>query len=108
MSESQDGDIEKMQAYLKTFDTLEANGVTVSVAAIKTPNGVVWAVPRPGRHSDVNRIAIRSGVRLAEGSVQGFVLSSGRFVDRLEAAKIALAAGQIEEPTDVLYSEHLW
>lgn len=36
---------------------------------------------------------------------QGFITSSGRYVDRVEAAQIAYAAGQIPEPKRELYSE---
>jgi hypothetical protein len=45
-----------------------------------------------------------------ERDIQGFVTDEGRFVDRLEGAAIALAAGQIAAlkwPPD-LYSEDLW
>ena len=39
---------------------------------------------------------------------QGFLTSENRFVDRAEAAKIALNAKQILSPTTVLYSEDLY
>lgn len=45
------------------------------------------------------------------GITQGFVTSSGRFVDREEAAKIALESGQIEElkySKTKLFSEDLY
>lgn len=38
---------------------------------------------------------------------QGFVTSSGRFVDREEAAKIAVFAGQVIG-IEILFSEDLW
>ena len=40
--------------------------------------------------------------------VQGFLTNTHRFVNRYEAAEIALAAGQIEHKTDMLYSEDVW
>jgi hypothetical protein len=40
--------------------------------------------------------------------VQGFLTSDDRFVDRREAAKIALAAGQVKEELKVLFSEDLY
>ncbi|NBU81377.1 MAG: hypothetical protein EBS55_06995 [Flavobacteriaceae bacterium] len=40
--------------------------------------------------------------------VQGFLTNKDRFVDRYEAAQIALASGQIKEPTERLYSEDVW
>ena len=39
---------------------------------------------------------------------QGFVTSEGRFVERPEAADIALAAGQISKPVKILFSEDFW
>lgn len=39
---------------------------------------------------------------------QGFLTSKNRFVDRLEAAKLAFYAGQIKQITHILYSENLW
>ena len=42
---------------------------------------------------------------------QGFLTSRGRFVDRIEAAKIAINAGQIQElqyHDDKLFSEDLY
>ncbi len=41
---------------------------------------------------------------------QGFLTSAGRFVDRKEAAQIAVTAGQIEAPQwgCRLFSEDLW
>ena len=38
---------------------------------------------------------------------EGFITTKNRFVDRREAAKIAYESGQIEKPTDILYSFHL-
>lgn len=39
---------------------------------------------------------------------QGFLTNDNRFVDREEAAAIALASGQIAEPVPELISEHLY
>ncbi len=39
---------------------------------------------------------------------QGFLTSTGRFVDREAAAIIAHAAGQISEPLKRLHSEDMW
>lgn len=41
-------------------------------------------------------------------NVQGFITNTGRFVDRVEAAKIAFEAEQIKYPKDILYSEDLY
>ncbi len=42
------------------------------------------------------------------GRYQGFLTSTGRFVDRKEAADIAYNAGQIAEPLPMLTSENLY
>ncbi len=43
-----------------------------------------------------------------EMEVQGFLTSRGNFVDREQAAHIALAAGQLTEAQDRLFSEDVW
>ncbi len=43
-----------------------------------------------------------------ETEVQGFLTSRGNFVDREQAAVNALAAGQLTEPQDRLFSEDVW
>jgi len=37
----------------------------------------------------------------------GFVTDTGEFVDRKEAGRMAFEAGQIDKPTDCLFSENL-
>jgi len=63
------------------------------------------------RHSNCiyQKVAI-TGLRDAESgeSIQGFLTSWNRFVDRIEAAEIALAAGQIDKINGQLYSEDVW
>lgn len=46
------------------------------------------------RHHDITQ---RFGKDVLDIHSQGFYTSKGRFVDRIEAAKIALEAGQIDE-----------
>ena len=43
-----------------------------------------------------------------KGHVQGFITSDNKFVNRRQAAGIAYKAGQINEPTDRLFSEDLY
>lgn len=58
------------------------------------------------RHHD---ILIRyKGIVQTNILAQGFYTSKGRFVDRVEAAKIAKNAGQVKECVDRLYSEDLY
>lgn len=43
------------------------------------------------------------------GSLQGFLTSDGRFVERDEAGKIAWEAGQLKsKPKKPFLSEHIW
>lgn len=92
----------------KQFETIEA-------AAIELPNGTVLTQPRPARHSTLINAWVAdhptedgSQARIPPHSVQGFVTSSGRFVNRYRAARIAYRAGQIDVIPPTLLSEHLW
>jgi hypothetical protein len=85
---------------------------TIGEAAILI-NGVIWSVWRPGRHHDVIAHYVAcSGERFPQSSPMGFKTSTGRFVDRKEAHRIASAAGQIIKrcggDAETLYSENLW
>lgn len=89
-------------------ERLRPMGVRISRAAIKI-HDCCCAVDPPERHCDIIRAYARAtGNPLPAGSVQGFVTSDGRFVDRAEAAVIAFKAGQIDKPKDELFSEDLW
>lgn len=85
---------------------------TIRAAAVRH-DGVVYWIPRPGRHHEILRAMVERGLpgeatRLAG---QGFLTSLGRFVRRGEAAEIARAAGQLlREPTPagMLTSEDVW
>lgn len=84
----------------------------VVAAAVKV-NGLVHSLPAPARHHDVIGYIVR--LKLAPKPVygiQGFVTSTGRFVDRKTAAYMAVRAGQVEEAKlrrrDMLFSEDLW
>lgn len=83
---------------------------TIEAAAIRVA-GVVYTVPRPGRHHDVFKVMPRHHTLSSHIDGQGFITSTGRFVDRKEAALIARAANQlIREPTPsyMLTSEDVW
>ena len=86
--------------------------VTVIACAIRDiQNGQVYQVPKPGRHHDVLRKMRLMGLAPVNGFTQGFVLSDGRFVDRVEAKAIAIAAVQLLERASGsrdLFSEDLW
>lgn len=83
---------------------------TIVAAAIRV-GGVVYSVPRPGRHHDVFKVMTEREAAASRLDDQGFVTSTGRFVNRAEAARLARAAHQlIREPTpaDTLTSEDVW
>ena len=47
-------------------------------------------------------------LNIRKGGIEGFVTTSGLFLDRKEAAKLAYEMGQISEPVESLKSEHLY
>jgi hypothetical protein len=62
-------------------------------------------------HNCFTTVAMLMGIRkerLTKEEVQGFLTNKDRFVDRYEAAQIALASGQIKEPKERLFSEDVW
>jgi len=85
--------------------------VGVDRVAIRSPDGVVYDVPPPGRHPDViHKMRLAGVVGRVGQDWQGFLLTDGRFVGREEAGTIALVGGQLEglaHPPD-LFSEDLW
>lgn len=86
---------------------IRVDGITVEGYA---PYKVVLSVPRPGRH---HHVAWFLGTHAVEHHDQGFLTSTGRFVDRYEAYTIADAAGQILVKTGsthvpALFSEDVW
>lgn len=72
----------------------------------------LWTVENPGRHHTISHAwwAVRGPmpIRVEEAAEDGFVTTTGRFVDRYEAARIAYAAGQTTEMKYKLFSEDLW
>lgn len=86
---------------------------TIVAAALKVDNLIVSAPP-PARHHTLlfalHNTYGKRGPRVGP-SDQGFVTSAGRFVQRDEAARLAVAAGQILKPKfqpNALFSEDLW
>ena len=67
----------------------------IKAAAIKRSDGVI--------STHISHCAIISHSpegTCKEGSSQGFITTTGRFVDRKEAAEIALSSGQISKSED--------
>ena len=69
------------------------------------PHREVFDTVTGWRHADILH---RFNDIIDQSDTGGFLTSVGRYVDRKEAAKIALACGQISEPKSVLFSEDLY
>lgn len=79
----------------------------IDCAAIQSPDGLIWTGLR---HHHCIKTIIQATGKKPHGYPQGFVTMSGRFVDRIEGAQIALASGQVKqlESPPNLYSEDLY
>lgn len=87
----------------------------VVAAAFRSQSGLVFYVPRPGRHHDIIRAAADAGIPTPITGTQGFIDNDGVFMNRKEAMLVALEAKQpiIREdahnyPGGSLFSEDLW
>lgn len=86
---------------------------TIAAAAILlVGNNTPVTLPPPARHHNIILMLSNQGVGAGEMTpdTQGFVTSTGRFVDRKAAYKIALAAQQLIRTSVVgmLTSEDVW
>lgn len=84
---------------------------TIIAAAIQY--GATISLPPPARHHTIIQtmdLEMDIDGMKAIPSSQGFLTSSGRFVNRVEAYYIALKAEQLSKTKDKpqLYSEDLW
>lgn len=86
----------------------------IADAAVRTPDGKVWTLKRPARHSEVLWLVYDKTKKAAPpGSDQGFVSECGTFLGRAEAVKVAVASGQVTHPKRTnpsweLFTEDLW
>lgn len=83
------------------------------VSAAICIDGFIITQPPPARHHNLLRVAHEWGGRELtqnDRALQGFLTNRGRYVDRIEGARIALAAQQLEQTNwgEDLYSEDLW
>ncbi|TPJ70501.1 hypothetical protein [Mesorhizobium sp. B2-6-7] len=80
--------------------------ISVAISAF----GIVASLPAPARHGDVLRKLYDFNQTVVGGDAQGFLTNTGRYVNRRDAAVIALEAGQVDKLTAApdLYSEDLW
>lgn len=82
-------------------------GVMILQAAIKDPTGVVHTLLKPARHHNILHLM---SLQQRQGAIQGFITDDNIFVDRIEAASLALKhkqIGHLQWPPN-LYSEDLW
>ena len=85
------------------------------IAAAIQIEGVTVSLPLPARHGQVLHAALNMHLpdHMVTTACQGFLTSTGRFVNRVQAKQIAHMAGQPQmrpesERTKDLYSEDLW
>lgn len=83
----------------------------ITHVAIKQVDGRVFSLPRPYRHHHVIKVMV--DVCSEEPPIigeQGFLDSTGAFLNRIEAAEVAFCHGQYEELDSPprLFSEDLW
>lgn len=75
-------------------------------AAVKSKCGMIFLGKS---HSDCIKKMTNLNIKPSpKADDQGFVTSNGRYVNRVEAATIAVNSGQVEHGKTVLFSEDLW
>lgn len=83
---------------------------TITAAAVRY-EGMTFALPPPARHGECLCLANTCRPDSFGKQEQGFVTSRHRFVDRLEAKRIAIEAGQLiarAGKLPELFSEDVW
>ena len=91
----------------KSYDNKEVEKIIA--AAIMMNEYFTAMVPNPGRHADVIHELAKAGLKIPIKGAQGFITSTGRFVNRLDAKEVAIKAGQVTQTEfDELYSEDVW
>lgn len=80
--------------------------------AIKHPDGMIYSAQRPGTHYHIELLlAAYNKNSPNELRDQGFVTNHGRYLNRLQATKVAVTAQQLKLGVAVprfLQVEHLW
>jgi hypothetical protein len=72
--------------------------------------GVTYSLPRPKRHSDVVAHVIAAVGEEPPQDSRGFITNTGRYLNRVDAKKLALRNGQLanDTPSHGLFSQDLW
>ena len=82
----------------------------IKQAAIRLSADIIATMPRPARHKDIIWKLHELGISKIQFIDQGFIDDNGDFLQREEAANIALSNGQatsLHAPPG-LHSEDLW
>jgi hypothetical protein len=96
---------------------MEEQGLDMQITgvALRSPQGEIYQLEAPRRHSDVIAAMWGQGAgELVHSCQQGFVTASGEYLDRRQALQLALKTGQLETGAQTvpgleeLYSEDLW
>jgi len=89
---------------LTKSDQLKVIGVAIRIG------GMVCSMEKPYRHSSIIHRFFFLGLKGVSKGEQGFLLSNGKFANRIEAAEVALESKQISKLKwpPYLYSEDLW
>jgi hypothetical protein len=83
----------------------------IACASIKFADIGVLSLPAPARHHHIMWTRLMIIGTPMHNCVQGFLTTSGRFVDRKEGLQIAIKRGQIVKKHPMyeeLYSEDMW
>lgn len=106
---SADAAIDMFKSMSRSY--IKAHTASVAEAAVIGDDGQAFPVPRPFRHHDAIRVAVKAGQRKPiRQDQQGFMDSSGMFVPREHAYKLAVIAEQVPYTPGKtqLFSEDLW
>jgi len=67
----------------------------IKCAAIKAPNGKIFAIDQPARHADIRSSMRVEGHIIDHSYTDGFLTTENKFVNRKEALFIAEMANQL-------------
>lgn len=95
------------------FGGMYVDADSISMSAVKHPDGTIYAVSAPGRHHHcfllMDQDNMRGGIKNTRN--QGFITNYGEYVSRKQAKKIAILAGQVDKKKLIskeFTSEELW
>lgn len=83
---------------------------TETIVAAAVYHGCVMSLPSPARHHTILQSLDAMGIDPSQIYNQGFLTSTGRYVNRVEAYGVAWKAGQLarDKKGPQLFSEDLW